>query len=77
MSYYECSAKTGTNVKLAVEALTKEVLVKFGSKSVNPKPRSIDLQETRKLDGTEKKSGYRYNIGAADDMPSYPILSAL
>ena len=57
MSYFECSAKTGANVKQAVEALTKEVLVKFGNKSIAQRPKNVDLQENRKIEGTEKKSG--------------------
>jgi hypothetical protein len=78
MSYYECSAKTGANVKQAVEALTKEVLMKFGNKSATPKPHNVDLQDTRKLEGSEKKSGYRYNLGAANNLIAcHHILSYL
>ena len=45
MSYFECSAKTGSNVTAAVEALTRDVMTKFATK---PFPKKKD---TAKIGG--------------------------
>jgi hypothetical protein len=58
MSYYECSAKTGDNVKQAVESLTKEVLAKYGNKNTPQGKPGVNLKPSQKLDTQEKKKGY-------------------
>jgi hypothetical protein len=57
MSYYECSAKTGDNVKQAVESLTKEVLAKYGNKNTPQGKPSVSLKPSQKLDTQDKKKG--------------------
>ena len=49
MNFFECSAKTGTNVMEAVEFLTKDIMNKFASKQFVPK-----TKDPLKLGGADK-----------------------
>ena len=56
MNYYECSAKTGMNVKEAIESLTRESIVKFANKHTVVKPKgTITIGPSENLNDKDKK----------------------
>ena len=65
MSYFECSAKSGDQVKEAVECVTKEIMAKYASKPF-PKSTSTKIDGNSSAIDKEKKKGYVAYIAAVN-----------
>jgi hypothetical protein len=57
MAFFECSAKTGSNVTKAVESLTKDVMTKFASKPFSKKKDTDKIGGHSETIPNEEKKG--------------------